>query len=200
MKLDATIHWLARVLAIIGGIVLVALTTMTCVSITGRAVITLANMRDPQFFLGDWFVAVAQWLAGLGVGPVPGDFELVEAGAGFAVFSFLPWCQLNRGHATVDLFTNALSAGANRVIDLVSETLMTIVLVVITWRLYAGMLDKIAYGEVTFILQFPQWWGFAPCVVASAIACIVSAYLMLVRFIEVKQGRSILGPGAGVQH
>ena len=115
MKLEATIRWLARVLALLGGVVLVAITVMTCVSILGRAVVTLAHTRDPAFF--DWLVAAAQSLVALGIAPVPGDFELVEAGTGFAVFAFLPWCQLNRGHATVDLFTSALSAGANRVID-----------------------------------------------------------------------------------
>ena len=31
---------------------------------------------------------------GLGLGPVPGDFELVEAGTALAVFCFLPWCHL----------------------------------------------------------------------------------------------------------
>lgn len=200
MKFEATIRWLARVLALLGGLVLVALTVMTCISIFGRAVVTLANLRDVEFFAMEWLVAAAQWLVTLGVRPVPGDFELVEAGTGFAVFAFLPWCQLNRGHATVDLFTARLPAGPNRIIDFVAETMMTIVLVVITWRLYAGMMDKIAYGEVTFILQFPQWWGFAPCVVAGVIACVVSAWLTVVRFRELIEGRTILGPGQGVQH
>ena len=198
LKLETTIRWLARVLALLGGVVLVTITVMTCVSILGRAVVTLAHTRDPAFF--DWLVGAAQWLAALGVRPVSGDFELVEAGTGFAVFAFLPWCQLNRGHATVDLFTAQLPAAPNRVIDFIAELLMTVVLVVITWRLYAGMMDKIAYGEVTFILQFPQWWGFAPCVVAAAIACVVSAWLTVVRFRELIEGRTILGPGQGVQH
>lgn len=54
----AFIYRLSRWAAIVGGIVLVALTLMIVASITGRALI------------------------GLGLGPVPGDFELVEMGTG----------------------------------------------------------------------------------------------------------------------
>jgi TRAP-type C4-dicarboxylate transport system permease small subunit len=135
MRLPTLIGGLARWLAIAGGLVLVAITVMTCVSIIGRA------------------------LMGLGLGPVPGDYEIAEAAVGFVVFSFLPWCQLNRGHATVDLFTNFLPASANRVIDLVSEILMGIAIVVIAWRLWFGLIDKINYGETTFILEMPVWWA-----------------------------------------
>ena len=178
MKLPRMIEGLARALAIAGGMVLVALTVLVVVSITGRALLTL----------------------GIGVGPVPGDFELVEAGTGFAVFAFLPWCQLKRGHATVDLFTNMLSAGANRVIDLVTEILMTLVLGLIAWRLYAGTVDKFSYGETTFILQYPVWWPLAASLVAAAIAVVVSFYLTVIRVVEVKTGRAILAPAEGVIH
>ena len=66
--------------AIVGGVVLCAITLMSVASITGRALI------------------------GVGLGPVPGDFEMVEVGTALAVFFFLPWCYLKGGHATVDLF------------------------------------------------------------------------------------------------
>ena len=90
MNLSPLIVWLARTLALLGGVVLVAMTLVTVVSIIGRAMISF------------------------GFGPVPGDYELIEAGAAFAVFAFLPWCQLMRGHATVDVFTSFLPAAANR--------------------------------------------------------------------------------------
>lgn len=176
MAVSKFIHGLARLMAILGGIVLALLTVMTVVSITGRSLISF------------------------GLGPVPGDFELVEAGAAFAVFAFLPWCQLNRGHATVDLFTNYLPAGANRWIDLVSETLMTIVFIVLAWRLWVGMMDKIRYQETTFILQYPVWWGFASAMVGAVVCVIVSIYMTGVRVQEVRTGRSSLAPTHGGMH
>ena len=157
MKGSAAIEWLARTLAILGGLVLVVITLLTVVSITGRAFVRQ------------------------GLGPIPGDFEMVEAMTAFAVFSFLPWCQLRRAHATVDVFTSFLPPRANRVIDFVSEVLMTLVIVLIAWRLWQGMQDKIRYQETTFILQFPVWWGFAAAMVAAGVAVIVSLYMTWMR-------------------
>lgn len=173
MKLSAAIEWLARVLAILGGLVLVAITLLTVVSITGRAFVRQ------------------------GLGPIPGDFELVEAMTAFAVFSFLPWCQLRRAHATVDVFTSFLSPRVNRFIDLVSEVLMTLVIVLVAWRLWHGMQDKIRYQETTFILQFPVWWGFAAAMVAASVAVVVSFYMTLVRVREVLTGGAPGEPSQG---
>lgn len=176
MNLSAVFSWLARGLAIAGGLVLIVLTVLTVVSIVGRSLI------------------------GFGLSPVPGDVELVEAGVGFAIFSFLPWCQFVRGHATVDIFTNFLSARANRIIDLISELLLTIVITIIAWRLWYGMLDKVRYNETTFILQFPVWWAYAACMVAAAIGVVVSFYLLYVRVRETVTGQPALESGQGSLH
>jgi TRAP-type C4-dicarboxylate transport system permease small subunit len=193
MNPSPVIMWLARVLAILGGVVLVVITVLTVVSILGRAAVTVAYMGEPgdgMFF--QWLTSAARVLVDMGAGPVPGDFELVEAGTGFAVFAFLPWCQLNRGHATVDLFTSFLSDGVNRIIDLVSELLMTLVIVLIAWRLWAGLMDKLRYGETTFILQFPIWWAFAACMAAAAVGVVVTIYMLFIRIQEVRMGRPLL--------
>lgn len=201
MNLSPVIVWLARALAILGGAVLVVITLLVVVSIVGRAAVTVAYMAsadDGIFF--QWLSSAARALVDLGAGPVSGDFELVEAGTAFAVFAFLPWCQLNRGHATVDLFTSFLPDGANRVIDLVSELLMTLVITLIAWRLWAGLMDKIRYGETTFILQFPVWWGFAVCMAAAVIGVVVTFYMLFMRFQEMRRGAPLLSPGQGSGH
>lgn len=176
MKRLAAIEWLARALAILGGLVLVAITLLTVVSITGRAFVRQ------------------------GLGPIPGDFELVEAMTAFAVFSFLPWCQLRRAHATVDVFTSFLSDRVNRWIDLVTELVMTLVMVLIAWRLWYGMMDKIRYHETTFILQFPVWWGFAAAMFAVAIGVVVSFYMLAIRAHEAFTGDTQFAPTHGGGH
>lgn len=176
MHLSPFVVWLARLLALLGGLVLAAITLVTVVSIVGRALVPF------------------------GLGPVPGDYELVEAGAAFAIFAFLPWCQLNRSHATVDIFTSFLPDSVNRVIDLVSEALMTFAVVLIAWRLWAGTVDKLNYGETTFILQFPVWWAYAVCVAAAAVGIVVSVYMLWMRVREVMLGRSLFAPTQGGTH
>ncbi|PCJ91573.1 MAG: hypothetical protein COA52_08525 [Hyphomicrobiales bacterium] len=176
MKIGRAIEWLARMLALVGGSVLVIIAMLTCVSIVGRAFISI------------------------GLGPIQGDFELVEAGAGFAVFAFLPWCQINRGHASVDVFTNFLSPLINRWIDLISEVLMTIAIFIIAWRLWEGTLVKMRYGDTTFILEFPIWWAYAASLCAALIACVIALYMVSVRVQEVFTGKSKLRSESGAFH
>ncbi len=71
------IYDISRWMAWFGAFVLTLLAAMSVFSIAGRA------------------------FSFAGLGPVPGDFELVEAGTALAVFCFLPWCHLKRAHADV---------------------------------------------------------------------------------------------------
>jgi len=135
-----------------GGAVLVVVLSLTVVSIIGRSLIFA------------------------GLGPIPGDFELVEAGTAFAVLAFLPLCQFHRGHVTVDLFLVRAGRRLNATIDVVANLLMTGAAGVIAWRLFLGLLDKRSYGETTFILQFPIWWSYAAALAGAAVFTLVCAY------------------------
>jgi hypothetical protein len=44
------------------------------------------------------------------------------------------------------------------------------------WRMGVSMLDYRGYGEVTFILQFPVWWGYAVSMLPAVGGCIVYAW------------------------
>lgn len=158
-RVGAVIDTAARWLAYTGGLMLVALTIMSVISITGRG---LAGLSDI------WPLSV--------MGPVTGDFELVEAGCAFAVFAFLPWCQMRRGHVTVDVFISPLGPRARAGLTLLGNIILTVAAVVIAWRLWLGMLDKKAYFETTFILQMPSWWGYAAALIGAWLFAVVSAY------------------------
>jgi TRAP-type C4-dicarboxylate transport system permease small subunit len=138
-----------------GGAVLVVLALLSVISIAGRA------------------------LSGLGLGPVPGDFELVEAGAALAVFCFMPWAHLKRGHAEVDLLWRAYPAPLQRLLSITADALMCGLWVLLTWRMGLAMLDYRANSEVTFILQFPVWWGYAASMVPAVLGCVAYAWRLL---------------------
>lgn len=186
---------LARVMAMLGGVVLVAVILVVCLSVTGRALNTLLHAAPVVAVLGDF----TQTLLATGVGPILGDFELVEAGVAFAIFAFIPFCQITGGHATVDIFTAGLSARVNRLIQMIVDIVFALVLIVIAVQLYEGMLSKIEYRETTFLLRFPVWWAYAASLVGATVAAVIGVYVAGVRIIEFLGNRTIVAVG-GADH
>jgi TRAP-type C4-dicarboxylate transport system permease small subunit len=149
------VHVLARYTAIAGGTVLAIITTTTLISVIGRGLIPL------------------------GLSPVPGDYEIVEAGVLFAVFAFLPWTQLMRGHAVVAIVTDQFSVRINTVIVFIADLLMFGLAGFLAWRHWLGMLDKLQYMETTFILRLPIWWSYAASMLGAIVFVIVAAYCVV---------------------
>ena len=108
-----------------------------------------------------------------------------------AIFLFLPWCQLNRKHATVELLTNAFPRSLNRLLSLLWEAVFAGAILLIAWRLVVGMSDKMRYGETTFLLQMPVWWAFAACSFAAFFASLVAVYCVYLRAAETASGSAV---------
>ena len=187
---------LARAFAILGGLVLSSLIILTCLSITGRAMNSALH--------GEFAQAVAPGLASAllatGIGPINGDFELVEAGMAFAIFAFLPLCQLNGAHASVDIFTAKLPLRLNRFLRMVIEIVFAATLILIAVKLFAGMESKRGSGQTTLLLQYPVWWGYALSVPGAFAAALVSVHIAVSRLIEVSTGRVVLPPELEADH
>ncbi len=143
------LHGLAAGLAVLGGLVLVALIVMTCLSIAGRVLFSA---------------------------PLPGDFELVEIGCAVAVFAFLPYCQITGGNVAVDFFTARARPRTRAALDLAGNLALTAIAGLIAWRAALGLLDLRRYQETTMVLGLPLWWGFVPAVFSAAVLALVSAY------------------------
>ena len=187
---------IARIMAVIGGLVLTALVILTCISVSGRGLNSLGHST----LLNSFSEGLAKMLIGTGVGPVTGDFELVEAGVAFAIFSFLPICQLYSAHATVDIFTSMLPRKTNLAIATFWEVILSSLILLISARLFVGLQGKMAYNEVTFLLQFPVWWAYAASFAASVVACIVAAYCAFARVAELMTGRRYMPQTGGAIH
>lgn len=146
---------LAKALAVIGGMALVMVVIITVISVIGRALIPL------------------------GLGPVPGDYEIVQAGVLFAIFCSLPITQYLRGHADVSLLTDAFPARVGAILELIMDLLMLAATVFIVWRFAVGMVDKYQNREVTLILHMPLWWTYAAAMLGALGMTIVSAYCVV---------------------
>lgn len=160
---------IARGLAYTGGLVLVAIAVVTVLSITGRALISV------------------------GLGPIKGDFEMVEIGCAIAVFFFLPWCQLRRGHVTVDILVDRMPRRAHAAFGLIGDVCVLIAAVLIAWRLYLGFGEKFPFGsdalratlamgykpffpETTYELEVPIWIPYGVALLGAVIFVLVSLY------------------------
>ena len=181
------IELLARTMALIGGIVLCLLIVLTTASVIGRLLNTL--MHGP---VGIFAPDFATFMLELDVGPINGDFELVEAGVAFAIFSFIPYCQFTSGHAVVDILTSRFSKKFNNLLKMIAEVLFALVLTVIAVQLSNGMLAKREFGETTFLLQFPIWWSYAFSFFAAITASIVAIYMATIRIQEFITGKLII--------
>lgn len=150
------VYGLSRVLAWLGGVVLVLISVISVTSILGRA------------------------LSLVGLGPVPGDFELVEMGTALAVFCFLPWCHLKNGHAFVDILWSVYPAWMQRGLQVLTELLTLVVWSLLIWRMSVAMGDYHGNGETSFILGVPVWWGYA----ASLVPAVFGVFVILWRLLE----------------
>ncbi|MFT6676470.1 MAG: TRAP-type C4-dicarboxylate transport system permease small subunit [Sulfitobacter sp.] len=155
--LSRAIHGLAVLMACLGGALLLAVVALTVTSIAGRALLPLD----------------------IGIGPIRGIYDLTEVAMAGAVFAFLPWCQLQRGHATVDLFKPAFPPMLNLVLNLLMDLGMFIAAALIAWRLFLGLQDKIKYGETTLIMQLPVWQGYVLSLIGAVGFALVAAFCVL---------------------
>ena len=170
-RVERFANQLSKGLVFFGGAVLTALAFMTVLSTIGRAFVGLQ----------------------IGLGPIPGDFELVEAGTAVSVFCFMSWCQLNQGHVTVDIFTNQFGRRANALLILIGNSLIFIVAFVIAWRLWMGfgeqvtwfsqpIRDLIGFGykpftnNTTYILGMPFWYSYLLSFIGAFCFALISAF------------------------
>lgn len=174
---------IAVAMALAGGAILTAVAVMVCASIFGR-------QMD-----GLWFF-----------GPIRGDYELVEAGTAIAVFAFLPWCQLKRGHVSVDIVVQALSPRLRAVSGLIGDILLAVAAYVIAWRLFVGFGEKFPFGtdglratlgfgyrpffaETTYELQIPVWVPYGLAWIGAALFFLTALYTVWRSFNWVLTGR-----------
>ncbi len=138
-------------LALAGGALLCGLAVLTCLSIAGRVLLSA---------------------------PLPGDFELIEAGTAVAVFAFLPWCQVTRGNVAVDLLVRRAPPRARAALSLAANAAFTAVAALLTWQAALGGRDLHRYRESTMVLGLPLWWGFVPatfCLAVLTLVCLATA-------------------------
>lgn len=186
----------ARLVALIGGVVLLGLIIMTCIDILGRTINSGLHFLVSAGIAAD----AAQALLDTGVGAIAGSYEVLEAGMAFCIFAFLPLCQVTMGHASVDIFANMMPRTINRLLAFLIALLFAVVLVTIAVQLNVGMQRKLSSNQTSLLLEFPVWWAYAFSLAGACLAALAGVHVAFVRFYELLTGREIIPLAAGADH
>ena len=128
---------LAKLCAILAGVLLTAITLMTCGSLIGRNTIGVT---------------------------IVGAFELTGVAAGAAIALFMPWCQLRRGNIIVDFFTAKASDATNAMLDRFGALLLGGSMALLAWRATLGGMNAYNTHSGTMMIGFPEWIVYAAMV------------------------------------
>jgi len=138
---------LAKLFAILAGLLLTGITLMTCASLIGRNTTGVTLV---------------------------GDFELTGVATGAAIALFMPWCQVRRGNIIVDFFTTKASRQTQAALDRLGALLLGALFALLAWRTTLGGLNSWETGSETTILGFPEWVTYA-CMVPPFVLCTLIA-------------------------
>jgi TRAP-type C4-dicarboxylate transport system permease small subunit len=140
---------LARSCAIVAGLLMTAITLVTCASLIGR------NTTGATLL---------------------GDYELTAVTAGAAVALFLPWAQLRRSNIIVDFFTAKASRHVNALLDRFGSLVMASVMLLLTWRTTVGTFNSYTSQTTTMMLGFPEWVVYAAMVPPLCLTGLIALY------------------------
>ncbi len=140
---------LAKLCAILAGLLLIFITLMTVVSVVGRDTIGKT---------------------------IVGDFELSGAAAGAAIALFMPWCQYQRGNIMVDFFTAKVSSAVQNTMDRFGALVLAGVMLLMTWRTTLGGMNAWNTQSGTMMLGFPEWVVYVAMVPPLALAALIALH------------------------
>jgi TRAP-type C4-dicarboxylate transport system permease small subunit len=142
---------LAKLCAILAGLLLTVITLMTCVSVIGRN--------------------TTGWT-------IQGDVELTGFAAGAAIALFLPWCQIRRGNIIVDFFTAKAAPQTQARLDRLGALLLAVAVGFLAWRTTLGGLSAWTSNSSSMMRGLPEWMvyvGMVPPLVLTAVIALVQA-------------------------
>jgi TRAP-type C4-dicarboxylate transport system permease small subunit len=148
------LEWLCKAFAIGSGVVLLAMASMSLISIAGRALVEQ---------------------------PLLGDYELVQMMSAAAVSMTLPYAHWAKAHVIVDFFTTRASHATRLVLDSLAGLLMSLSSGVMCWRLAVGLLDLKSSQDSSMLLGLPTWWGYVAMVPSFGLLSLCAAYITLAR-------------------
>lgn len=151
--------WIAELCAILAGVLLTAITVITCGNLL------LRNTSG---------------------GDMVGAFELTAMATGVAIALFMPLSQARQGHIIVDFFTSNCSDSVNGALDRIGALMLALMFIFLCWRTSVGGLSAYESGSQTMLMGLPEWIVYAGMAPGFAITAIIALVQVATGF-EAKQ-------------
>jgi hypothetical protein len=165
---------LSGVIAMLGGLLSLCVALLVVFSVLGR---WLKGVP--------WAEAVAGAF-GLSLGPINGDFEMVQMATAVSIFAFLPYTQVRRGNIVVDTFTSRLPPRLNARIDAFWDLVYAGMTALLTACLVVGTLEHYRSGQTTMLLQIIAW----PAIAISTALLFLLTCVALTTAVRLVRGRT----------
>ena len=143
--------------ALLGGVVLVLIVLVTTVNIGLFAVDRIAVLWD-----GD--------VAGLS-----GYEDFVRLAISAAALMFFPYCQLRRGHISVDIFADMMPRRVSQILQGMWLWLTAVLALFLMGWMWSGMRETREDGVLSPILGWPEWPFYLPGLVSLLLWATVAA-------------------------
>lgn len=141
------LNWIAELCAILAGLLLTAITLITCYNLL------LRNTSG---------------------GDMVGAFELTAMATGVAIALFMPLSQARQGHIIVDFFTSKCSDSVNGFLDRIGALMLALVFTFVGWRTAVGGLSAYESDSQTMLMGLPEWIVYAGMVPGFAITAVIA--------------------------
>ncbi|MCA0241065.1 MAG: TRAP transporter small permease [Proteobacteria bacterium] len=137
---------LAKLCAILAGVLIIVITLMTCISLIGR------NTTG-------WSIV--------------GAFELSGFAAGAAIALFMPWCQVRRNNIIVDFFTNRAPQSVQDGLDRMGAFTVALAMGLLAWRTAIGGINAWNSGAGSMMMGLPEWTVYVGMVPPLALTAVI---------------------------
>lgn len=141
----------SRICVIAGGFLLVLCAALTTVSIATHALFKM---------------------------PIHGEHDLVTFGASWAVYLFLPWCQMIKGNVVVDFFLANAPVRLRALCDAFGSLVFAVIGALLIWRMSVGAEEVMRSGQSSAVLKIPYWTSFPLALFCLALLLAVTLYTM----------------------
>ncbi|MBO0346145.1 TRAP transporter small permease [Roseibium sp. CAU 1637] len=141
--------------AFLGGVLVIAIVLVTAVNV---GAFLLDSLLKPM---------------GIFVPGLPGYEDFVRLAISVAALSFFPYCQVRRGHVSVELFVQHFPPTLQNILDRMWLLCTVFVALFLGYWMIQGMLETRADHAMTSILGWDEWPWYIPGIISMALWALV---------------------------